>query len=236
MKIAVLAWILVGASFPLACGGRFTDIADESDAGEDGGGTTDGGAGGGDGGGGGEGGVHDGAGTDGSSTSCPATPPAESSPCGKGGLVCEYGNDFSPACDTLATCQEGRWHLVPPQAGGCPTPDPGVGPGCPSTYAGVTQGGICAPMGLQCSYPDGRCACTILGGPVMLDAGAGTWHCAGGGRECPYPRPRIGTPCAPSGTVCDYGGCFLQGGTTITCQNGSWEETPTACPASAGGH
>src|SRR4051812_23459367 len=39
---------------------------------------------------------------------CPATDPNEGA-CTKDGLVCEYGDDFNPLCNTIRVCSTNRW-------------------------------------------------------------------------------------------------------------------------------
>jgi hypothetical protein len=176
-------------------------------------------------------------GTSGSSggSSCPATAPANGAACTVSALSCEYGSDPNILCNTLARCQQGRWVVQTPQPGSqCPSP--GIQKGCPSSFGQASQGNTCAPPGLECDYPQGRCACSLgFGGPIQVDAGTGHWSCEAPPKGCPQPRPRVGSACTvPSNLSCNYGACVLLGGVTMQCQGGIWVETPTACPASAG--
>jgi hypothetical protein len=139
----------------------------------------------------------------------------------------------STGCDVIARCTSGRWEIQPPGPGtACPTPNHGIGPGCPSSYPNAN--GKCDHSGLECDYPDGRCACGTFGGPVQFDAGPGVWQCETHGQGCPVPRPRLGSACSlAESVVCDYGACFLPGGTTERCVGGVWQEELVACPATA---
>src|SRR5262249_12912955 len=49
-------------------------------------------------------------------TACPPAPPAAGSPCSERTLDCEYGDDWSPACNTVAQCWrdgplDGTWQI-----------------------------------------------------------------------------------------------------------------------------
>src|SRR5579859_3064170 len=96
-----------------------------------------------------------GAGDDGSVTSpgppgspCPAAVPGATASCSALGIVCEYGTDPLPSCDTLATCLGTRWSIAPPTC----TPSPQPPGGCPATMSGLTPGATCSPVGAECDY------------------------------------------------------------------------------------
>jgi hypothetical protein len=171
---------------------------------------------------------------------CPATAPDNGASCAPDQLACEYGDDPSPACDTIARCGQqtsGRWFVTSPGTVGCGTTNPPV---CPSSYAAVPQGQSCATQ-VGCYYPEARCECAFhCGGlcPAPEDGGSPplTWGCdlppANSG--CPVPRPRAGDVCAQPGLSCDYGSCT--GGVGLQCSNGYWEIVGVACPAEAMSH
>lgn len=178
--------------------------------------------------------VGDGGGGGGGSSPCPASPPGDGSACGPQGLTCEYGSSPVQSCDTLALCNGGRWQVTAPGPGGL---DCGGGPQgtCPSSFASVPRESHCSPYGLDCDYPQGRCACAVPAGPGFpLDASAAAeWVCQDPAAGCPQPRPLIGSPCSQEALECDYGACTIPGGNAETCQGGIWTEGGVACPALA---
>jgi hypothetical protein len=108
---------------------------------------------------------------------------------------------------------------------------------CPATYASVPRMTHCEGYGGWCDYPQGRCACTVEGGAIPLDASAeAIWLCQDPGvAGCPVPRPRLGTVCSQEGLTCDYGACFVPGGIGESCTGGIWTQAGVACPAEAAG-
>jgi hypothetical protein len=174
-------------------------------------------------------------GTSGVTAVCPAAIPASGS-CSTPGLQCESGNDQDLTCDGYIVCTEDpyesnslKWSIVPGLVSPpCPTSGAGIG-GCPSTYAEVISGQACSDNGLECGYPQGRCACTT---PVSLApvSDGPSWVCEQPGTGCPEPRPRLGTSCETPRQQCDYGSCTLPNGTALICQSGSWATLQTACP------
>src|SRR5260221_4459826 len=40
---------------------------------------------------------------------CPSSIPSSGAPCTKDGVLCEYGDDFNPLCNTVRGCSSGRW-------------------------------------------------------------------------------------------------------------------------------
>jgi hypothetical protein len=188
-----------------------------------------------DGGGGGSSGGGSGGGSGGSSgggtTTCPPSMPATGASCTSPGLTCEYGSDQDLSCDTYSKCNsDGTWlgssSMVPQ---GCPTQQPGAD-GCPAAYAAVPVGNACSPSGLECGYSEGRCACTPqVSGPAKVGGASPTWVCEAPAAGCPEPRPRLGTSCAMDNQFCDYGSCTLPNGNALSCENGLWAVTPSAC-------
>jgi hypothetical protein len=203
-----------------ACGGStFTpDGGATHDAAPDGSGSTDGGGIGNDG----------GSPGDASSSPCPSAAPADASACGTDGLECEYGSNPVPECNTVATCDSAHWAVQPPTTGdACPTMR---SPSCPASFSAASPAVHCEPLGLVCDFAEGRCDCSVGGGPVPLDASAAArWHCQTPGDGCPEPRPGLGTPCTTEGTSCDYGSCTVQGGSGQQCHNGTWQTEAFAC-------
>jgi hypothetical protein len=172
----------------------------------------------------------------GGSSPCPATAPAQDSACLQNTLECEYGSSPVPSCDTIATCTGLKWQVVVASAStDCPA---SLGPQCPASFASVPQDMHCATNDLVCDYPQGRCACTVGEGPVVIVVGdastADRWLCQTPAAGCPTPRPPLGTAC--TGTLfCDYGSCAIPGGTSEECEDGLWKTALVACPALAAG-
>jgi hypothetical protein len=132
-------------------------------------------------------------------------------------LTCEGGSSPVEVCDTVATCNGGRWQVTPAGSGSC---GGGDGGSCPPSFASVPRQQHCSPYGFDCDYPEGRCACAVPAGPVPLDASAAAeWLCQDPAPGCPQPRPRLGSACtsAQDGVLCDYGACSAFGGTAETC-------------------
>ncbi len=159
---------------------------------------------------------------------CPSVAPGKGSSCAREALECEYGTGNVPGCDTVATCDAGRWTVQAPTTGDqCPSTRPS---GCPASFATATLAGHCEPLGLICDYPTGRCACTDGTGPIPLDASAAArWHCQEPGANCPRPRPPLGSACTSDGESCDYGSCTVPGGSGEACADGLWTTMPFAC-------
>jgi hypothetical protein len=148
--------------------------------------------------------------------------------CGPQGLVCEYGTATVQACDTVASCNGGRWQVTAPDPGGplcaaLPTIQ------CPSSRATVPLGQHCTPLGLACDYAEGRCACDVRTGTAGDAAAEATWICPSPEPACPLPRPRLGTTCSKEGLECDYGTCAIPGATAETCTGGIWVEAAFKC-------
>lgn len=180
--------------------------------------------------------VPDGPITDGGlSSACPSQPPAASSACGSQGVECEYGNDPSIACETIARCDSTGWTVTPPSTQGCPTPP--LGPTCPATFASVVEGASCSTP-TSCGYPQGTCTCEVYCGPQYplghtCEAGTPTtWHCEGGGGQpgCPAARPRVGSACSTDKLSCSYGDC---NSIDVVCQGGLWHTQHYGCPISS---
>jgi hypothetical protein len=171
----------------------------------------------------------DSGGADGGSTPvCPAASPGQGGACGPQGLTCEWGSSPLLECDVVGTCNGGRWEVTTVGPGECGPPPTGT---CPSSFAAVPRGTHCSPDGLECTYPEGLCACAPTGGPPVVDASAITaWACQDPAPGCPQPRPRLGTPCSQDGQQCDYGACTIPGGTAEACQGGLWVESAVHCP------
>jgi hypothetical protein len=173
----------------------------------------------------GDAGESDGAG----GTACLASAPKDGSMCGPQGLVCEYGTATVEACDTVATCNGGRWQVVGPGPGGllCMS---GPASECPASLSTVQVGAHCSPLALVCDYPDGRCACDVRTGAPVTDASAqATWICPSPDPSCPMPRPRLGAACSSEGLSCDYGTCAIPGATAERCTGGIWVQAVTKC-------
>jgi hypothetical protein len=118
-----------------------------------------------------------------------------------------------------------------PSTAGCSTTSSA---GCPATYADVqAQDGQCAmaDVGESCVYAEARCDCSRTCGMEGVGGTGGIWCCpdAPPGGSCPSPRPRLGTACTTSTSVCDYGAC--SGNVELQCTDGVWQKvTQFGCP------
>jgi hypothetical protein len=160
---------------------------------------------------------------------CPGAAPSQGGACGPQGIACEYGTAATLECNTLATCNGGRWEVVVPDMtkSACQN---GPAADCPASFMAVPVGEHCDVYEVACDFPQGRCACTVRQSPTVTDASAqATWICPSPGSGCPLPRPDLGTACTGS-AECDYGTCAIPGATAQTCTNGVWTEEGTACP------
>jgi hypothetical protein len=168
---------------------------------------------------------------------CPFQLPLAGHACSPNGLACEYGNSPVQACDRVATCAQSLWQIQGlSTSANCGA---GIGPMCPASFASVPQNTHCGNYGLVCDYPQGRCECAVTGGPVPVDASAAArWLCQDPTpASCPIPRAPLGSACtqAQQGLSCDYGACFILGGTAELCASGLWKQTFVPCPAFASG-
>lgn len=182
---------------------------------------------------------------------CPANAPDQATSCSKEGLLCEYGDDFVPACNTLRVCSEGRW--ASPITGGdaqCGLPAPTVAPNpsdCAPTRASVPDGQACSSTSV-CSYDGAICSCgthcpNYPVRPRDCDADAGvttgccdttkvTWGCFEGPPYCPANRPRVGSACTAADQPCALAPPAECGQAILQCTNGVWTEPFATCPIS----
>jgi hypothetical protein len=140
---------------------------------------------------------------------CPSTPPALGSPCSPQQAECEY------ACGApILECDPNGW-LGGPSMTCEPSTNP---PGCPSSSVQLQSGAPCTADGLTCvASNEGQCSCLNSGNP---DGGINdTWYCEPQ-PGCPYPRPRIGSPCS-NNMVCYYS----SSGSGQICEDGVWRVT-----------
>ncbi|HEY1696620.1 MAG TPA: hypothetical protein VGG39_30875 [Polyangiaceae bacterium] len=235
--VLVLASSTLVASGLLGCGGAFAPRDANGDAGDDAGGhdagptgdaSPDPDGGGGD------------ASNDASpapwSSVCPASLPAIGSACSLENVECEYGSAWwSISCDAVVQCSAGAWTKEQPSYTPCSAQPGPNAPSCPATYASVPTGTSCDATGLRCVYGQGLCTCDVpLGGPILIDGGTGSWGCVPE-NGCPFPRPRLGSPCDGSSatSTCTYEECSYG----QSCQDGAWvaeEEGCAGAGASAG--
>ena len=181
---------------------------------------------------------------------CPAA--STEGPCGKEGLLCEYGAAFNAACNTIRVCSGGRW-ASPITFGGtgtCPGAVPVVPPNppsCAATRAGVKAGEACSEK-LTCAYDGATCTCGVFcpSFPIRMrdcdpDAGVTTsccdttkvaWHCFDGPKYCSASRPRIGTACATDGESCAFEEAVECGQSRMECRAGVWQLGNNSCPVS----
>lgn len=184
---------------------------------------------------------------------CPASLPAQDGSCPKEGLLCEYGDDRNPLCNTVRVCSSGRW-ASPIYYGGvraCPSPPVTTPPNpaaCPKARTDVPTG-ACSPKDLACNYEGSACSCGSFcpSYPVGLppcnpDAGVITnccdttkseWHCFDGPKPCPTPRPRVGTTCVTVDELCAVTEPVECGQTVMTCtKEHVWNVLSNPCPIS----
>jgi len=157
--------------------------------------------------------------------SCPKSPPAGNDSCSVDNLECEYGSDPRWTCNTLFRCSRGVWESGNTTDPSCPT-QPNSSQ-CPATQ----PFGTCTNEP-ACRYGNTWCACTFLGGPWNVDAGANKkWICAQHDPDCPAVRPQIGSPCATPKLSCDYGVCGVPSGSAVRCDEntGTWATNMTFC-------
>lgn len=154
---------------------------------------------------------------------CPDAAPEAGTACSDVPVVCEYGQAEDPACDTLMVCLSSAWTPAKPYVA-CVTGT------CPSTMGEAADAGSCAPVGLQCAYPQGECVCAP---PLQGDGGGPyAWYCQAGAPGCSAQRPRLGSPCSAPGDSCPYGSC--PAAVTVACDNGVWQATSVGCQADGG--
>ncbi len=189
---------------------------------------------------------------------CPAADPNDGA-CTKDGLVCEYGDDFNPLCNTVRVCSGTRWGspIVYSNRPKCPSVTPTVKPNpstCAATRAAVPVGQACTPQGAadsganSCHYDGSTCTCEAFceSYPVRMpdcDADAGitqhccdttkiAWHCFDGPKLCTSPRPRVGSPCTTEGEECALTEPDECGQPTLACKQGIWTLPNNSCPIS----
>jgi hypothetical protein len=215
--VRALTWVASVAVASSACGGSTFESS-----GNDGGTATDSGS---------DGGA--------ANPACPAAIPSTGGACSSEGIACEYGIGSHLGCNTVARCSDGAWYVTAPDpmATNCgPTPVAT----CPTTYGGVPKGTACTESGLECSYSEATCGCTIPEGPPMFFPDGGepqtTWICVTPPAGCPDPRPHLGTACSSPGLYCDYGTCTFSDGEAESCTDGYWQGEPAGCPAAASGN
>jgi hypothetical protein len=181
---------------------------------------------------------------------CP--PASTEGPCSKEGLLCEYGSDYNPQCNTVRVCSGGRWSS-PITFGGtpkCPSGGPPTYPpnpdDCAGTRAGVPDGMSCSSKS-TCNYDGAVCSCGVFCSnyPIRMpdcdpDAGITTsccdttkvaWHCFDGPKYCATNRPKIGTPCK-AGDACAFDVAVECGQSRMECRDGVWQIGNTSCPVS----
>jgi hypothetical protein len=183
---------------------------------------------------------------------CPTAAPTQDSACSHDGLLCEYGNDFDPLCNTIVVCSGTRW-ASPVFFGGaqtCPSkplPSQSQNPAdCAPSRAAVPEGNACTSSS-TCAYDGATCTCGSfcpsfpIEPPPCDDAGKPQgccdkskiqWHCFDGPAYCPTPRPRIGSSCSQEGAECATGAPVECGQSIIACKSGVWNVVNTACPVS----
>jgi Chaperone of endosialidase len=185
---------------------------------------------------------------------CPSAKPGPSDGCSKEGLLCEYGDDWSPRCDVVLVCSGGRWASPIYWGGGgtkCPSQRPTLPPNppeCAATAAAVPTGQTCTSTS-TCAYDDAVCTCGVQcpsypirppdckpdAGVTLTccDTSKTTWGCFAGPAFCTAPRPRVGAACTSEGASCAIDEAVECGQTVMQCQKGVWDLANTTCPASS---
>ncbi len=169
------------------------------------------------------------------STTCPASAPANGVACGANNLECEYGSDPALACNVVATCGEGVWHVSTPAGSPtCPTTNASA---CAATKDALPPGATCSSANTTCTYASGTCVCHMACGsqvPIGRPCDAGTpltWDCGGASTSCPADRPHLGAACTMEALDCNYGQEPCQS-TSFVCENGTWHSKMNQCPVS----
>lgn len=85
-------------------------------------------------------------------------------------------------------------------------------------------------MGLECSYPEGVCACNPSFGPVIQTDAGSNWRCDQPGEGCPSVKPLLGSSCPTPDKSCVYGDCSRANGSTVRCKDTLWKEGGFSCP------
>jgi hypothetical protein len=181
---------------------------------------------------------------------CP--PASTEGSCTKEGLLCEYGTDYNPMCNTIRVCSGGRW-ASPVTFGGAPKCPSGGPPTIPPNPAGCAPMRSSVPTGactdkITCNYDGAVCFCGVFcqSYPIRMrdcdaDAGITTsccdttkveWHCFDGPKYCSATRPRIGTPCT-TGDSCAFELAKECGQSKMECRAGVWQVSNNSCPASS---
>jgi hypothetical protein len=183
---------------------------------------------------------------------CPPSEPVEARSCPREGLLCEYGEDVNPLCNSLWLCSGGIW-TFPVLIGDrpkCPTvvPTPGPNPSdCPADRAAVPDGQACTGSS-TCTYGGSTCRCGVFCPsfpiempPCDADAGVTTnccdhskiaWHCFDGPAWCERPRPSLGTACTMEGQTCAVSPAAECGQSDLRCTMGTWQFAGGTCPIS----
>jgi hypothetical protein len=166
------------------------------------------------------------AGSDHWSPVCPDEAPTAGAPCSLSpGAQCEYGDAWwNPGCDSVFACEQARWAAAPVLAFTCgPPPGPNAST-CPTSSLPLGSRTACASLGQACVFSQTICSCDSYE-VSQQDAGpAQFWDCFPE-PGCPYPRPRLGSACAPEGTNCTYKGCAYG----QQCTGGVWQEELAGC-------
>ncbi len=185
---------------------------------------------------------------------CPATEPAQDSACTKDGLLCEYGADFDPLCNSVIVCSGTRWArpityggaqkcpsqlpTIPPNPADCPASRASVPPGACSSASTCQYDGATCTCGVHCSnYPIRQPDCAPDAGVKVgcCDTSKVEWACFEGPLYCATPRPRVGAPCTKEGEACAVSPPSECGQTTLACRGGVWSLPNATCAASSRG-
>jgi len=164
---------------------------------------------------------------------CPDKETFENSPCVGPGNVCEYGPSPDPSCNPTYVCtsddtyglyfrEQSRKTCVFT----CPKDLKEIVDGAPCDISKYGDGGTGDEAEVQCSTPQGTCACTT--GPDGAHAHPRRWVCRAAGEGCPIDRPKLGQICVGE-HACDYGACAFKRGARMTCQDETWQIEAAPC-------
>lgn len=168
--------------------------------------------------------------------SCPTRVPRTEESCSISRIECEYGDRDESECNLVATCRgSGSWTLTPPDQK-C------LQDRIDDSICDAAGGGSDAPCDTDAVYgvctthlgdSVRRCGC-YRGEDGFLRLGCSESRLQPG---CPWPRPRLGSPCGTNARSCDYGRCMsgaashVESGHALECDHGVWMEAPAAACA-----
>jgi hypothetical protein len=169
------------------------------------------------------------------STVCPQTEPSAGTPCSTGGTVCEYPNgalQFDPACSSIVKCTDVGLEDAPNTTwvsvqfglfgvGSMCQPDGPNPSSCPATFAELANGADAGSASF-CLYSNGACSDGYSCNTPADLPGPANWYCTAASATCPFPRPRLGSPCTAN-QGCEYADDPAFGEYSQSCVDGAWQ-------------